>query len=511
MTTVSSENPRTQPGQHGRHDGLTPVRDGSLLQLAVATVVTLTVAVLSMTPSLRFPSWSWVCLALVTVVCALTWPTHRDALHALRRRDLSFDVLASVGVLAAYLWALYAVAAGHPSSRLVAPVVVACVLLVRQRFVSTAGALATLRRTPRWMVPALLLAAAGTLVAWLVAGAAPWPAVSAAVAVLVAACPGALGIAVPAAVVAGARRGDQVGVTYDDPAALDAALGVDTLVLRGHRTVADGMHVTSVNPLSPDHDRNLRWFAGALEHTRKDPVGRAISRLSVRGRVTGVQHHPERGVSGSVDRHPVRVGSPSWLGIDAPDGPGVTVAVEVDDRPLGTITVADTPRPASRKAVDALRALGLEPILVTARDRASAEQLAAEVGISQVVAETDASAGHALIDSLRGDDHRVALLASSCDDAASLAHADLGLAAPGGGAAVSVADGDVAGALEAIRLAHAIDTTAMAGTSLAVAYTVVAVPLAAAGLLAVVPAGLATAAATLVVLLGSLRLRGRST
>ncbi|WP_262852231.1 HAD family hydrolase [Mumia quercus] len=508
MTTVSSENPRTQPGQEGRHDRLVPVRDGSLLELAVATVATLTVAVLSMTPSLRFPSWSWVCLALVTVVGALTWPTHRDAIRALRRRDLSFDVLASAGVLAAYLWALYAVAVGHPSSRLVAPVVVACVLLVRQRLVSMAGTLAALRRTPRWLVPALLLAAAGTLAAWLLVADAPWPAVSAAVAVLVAACPGALGVAVPAAVVAGARRGDRDGVTYDDPAALDVALEVDTLVLHGHETVADGMHVTSVDPLSPDHDRNIRWFAGALEHTRKDAVGRAISRLSVRGRVTGVQHHPELGVSGSVDRHPVRVGRPAWIGVDAPEGPGVTVAVEVDARPLGTITVADTPRPASKKAVDALRALGLEPVLVTTRDRASAEQLAAEVGISHVVAETGAIGGRALVDRLHGDGHRVAVLSSSPDDVATIC-ADLALAAPGSGAAVSVAGGDVAGAVAAIRLAHAIDTTAMAGTSLALAYTVVAVPLAAAGVLAVVPAALATAAATLVVVVGSLRLRGR--
>ncbi len=508
MTSISTKPLSDRDPHTARHDERMPTAAGARASLAVATILTVPVATLSAIPTMRFESWSWVCLALSTLIVALTWPTHRDAFRALRQRDLSLDVLASIGVLAAYLWALYAVAVGHPSTSLIVPAVLSIALTVRQRVIAAAGPLAAVRRVPAWIVPGVLAVAGVTLAVWLGFNGASWSTVSAAVAVLVVACPGALGLAAPAAVVAGTRRGADLGVTYRDPSALDAARDVDTLILRGLETVADGMHVASVDPLSPDHDRNLRWFAGALEHSCEDPVGRAISRLSVRGRVTGVQQHPDLGVSGSVDRHPVRVGSPTWIGIEAPDHVGVTVAVEVDGRPLGTITVIDTPRPTAKKAVDALRTLGLEPILVTTRDQAAADHLAEEIGITHIVAETGATGGRQLVDDLRADGRRVALLATSPEDAASLDSAELSIAAPDGGAAVSVADGDVAGAVASLRLARAIDVNAKTGTSLALAYNAVAIPVAAAGLLHAVPAAVAMAVASVVVLLGSLRLRG---
>ncbi len=205
-------------------------------------------------------------------------------------------------------------------------------------------------------------------------------------AVVIAAAPGALATAVFAPALIARRRGAAVGIRLLDRSALADAAAVDTLLLDGLDTLVNGRHVASVDPLEESNLRNLRWFAGALEHTSDHPIGHAIARLAARGNVTGVEHHPGLGISGSVDRHPVRVGEPAWIGMPTTaDGPGITVAVEVDARPLGTITVVDTVRPDAEDAVATLSDLGVTTVLVSSSPGARARAVADQVGVNEVV------------------------------------------------------------------------------------------------------------------------------
>lgn len=176
------------------------------------------------------------------------------------------------------------------------------------------------------------------------------------------------------------------------PSVLRVLERIDTVVLDPIGTLTAGeLSVVAVEPLDPAHDRNLRWFAGALQHNADDPVAKAIARLAGRGRVTDVQHVPGIGTTGSVDRHPVRVGRPDWIGVDAPaDGWGRTVAVEVDGRAMGRITVADTIRPQAAPATAAMTEAGLR-VVVLARTEATAEHLRTAVGTA-VVRVADAGA-----------------------------------------------------------------------------------------------------------------------
>ncbi|SDE22171.1 HAD family hydrolase [Nocardioides lianchengensis] len=144
---------------------------------------------------------------------------------------------------------------------------------------------------------------------------------------------------------------------------------VQTLVLDPLTSLTTGhLVVTDVQPTDPDHERNLRWFAGALAHSYDDPVGHALAKLAGRGRVTDVAQEPGRGIRGSVDRHPVRVGEPAWIGHDETleqATVGTMVAVEVDHRPLGRITVADEVRADACRQLERLRTIGTPPVLVS--------------------------------------------------------------------------------------------------------------------------------------------------
>ena len=169
------------------------------------------------------------------------------------------------------------------------------------------------------------------------------------------------------------------------PSALRILERVDTVVFDPVGTLTAGeLRVVAVEPLDPAHDRNLRWFAGALQHNADDPIAKAISRLAGRGRVTDFQHVPGVGTAGSVDRHPVRVGRLEWIGVDAPeDGWGSTVAVEVDGRAMGRITVADTIRPEAAPTTAAMTESGLR-VIVLAQTSATAAHLQAAVGTADV-------------------------------------------------------------------------------------------------------------------------------
>ena len=160
---------------------------------------------------------------------------------------------------------------------------------------------------------------------------------------------------------------------------------IERLVLDRDGYLVTGMRVDEIESLRAGHERDLRWFAGALEHHATHRVGRAIARLSTRGRVTDVFEDSAKGIRGIVDKHPVRVGAPRWIGIDTATDPiSTTVAVEVDDRPLGLIRLVDEIAESAGPGVQRLRELGIGCTLATQATRAKAEHIAAHVGIDDV-------------------------------------------------------------------------------------------------------------------------------
>lgn len=189
--------------------------------------------------------------------------------------------------------------------------------------------------------------------------------------------------------------------------ALEAFERLDTLVIDPIGSITDGEpRVVGVEPIDPEHDRSLRWFAGALQHGEDDPVAKAVSRLAGRGGATNVQRLPGMGVLGTVDRHPVRVGSPEWIGVEAEDdGWGKILAVEVDGRAMGRITVADAVRDQAPTAVAALVADGYQ-IVLAAPGEAAARHLAGAVPGATVVSTSERSSAE-VTQGLRGEGRQV--------------------------------------------------------------------------------------------------------
>lgn len=189
--------------------------------------------------------------------------------------------------------------------------------------------------------------------------------------------------------------------------ALEAFARLDTLVIDPIGSITDGEpRVVGVEPIDPEHDRSLRWFAGALQHGEDDPVAKAVSRLAGRGGATNVQRLPGIGVLGTVDRHPVRVGSPEWIGVEAEDdGWGKILAVEVDGRAMGRITVADAVRDQAPTAVAALVADGYQ-IVLAAPGEAAARHLAGAVPGATVVSTSERSSAE-VTQGLQGEGRQV--------------------------------------------------------------------------------------------------------
>ncbi len=230
------------------------------------------------------------------------------------------------------------------------------------------------------MIGRLLWAGAGILVlaVWWVRDGPLWALVAAI---------GTLAVTAPAAFDLGARGARRSLRKAADRRGLDLPPdpSIERLVLDRDGYLVTGMRVEEVESLRAGHERDLRWFAGALEHHATHRVGRAIARLSTRGRVTDVFEDSAVGIRGIVDKHPVRVGSPRWIGIDTTLDPlSTTVAVEVDDRPLGLIRLVDEVAESAAPGVQGLRELGIGCTLATGADRAKAEHLAAQVGIDDV-------------------------------------------------------------------------------------------------------------------------------
>ncbi|KQX74395.1 HAD family hydrolase [Aeromicrobium sp. Root472D3] len=300
------------------------------------------------------------------------------------------DVLVALTVLAAVAWAVTALLDGRTAVAAAPAVTTTALAVVALVVRSRSGLPARTPVLPVWFVPVVLLVAAGSAVGWGAAdGTTDGVAVGAAA--LVTAGPAAAVLAVPVAFRTGTARAERAGVRITDLSAVEAARSVDTLVLAKDGTVTTGdLTVVSVDPVEPDHDRNLRWFAGALSKASDHRVERAVATLSARGRLTGVEVVDGMGVRGSVDRHPVRVGSPQWIGFEAEPTIWTTVGVEVDGRRLGSITVADDVRPDLARDVGRLRALDVELVLVSDDTAERTRHVAELAGIETVHVTGDA-------------------------------------------------------------------------------------------------------------------------
>ncbi|MET7387815.1 heavy metal translocating P-type ATPase [Streptomyces sp. NPDC005529] len=381
-------------------------------------------------------------------------------------------------------------------------------------------------------VPVVLLIALGTFAVWIAATGDPAAAFTAAVAVLIIACPCALGLATPTALMVGTGRGAQLGILIKGPEVLESTRRVDTVVLDKTGTVTTGrMSLHEVYVADGTAEEDVLRLAGALEHASEHPVARAVA-AGARKRVGGLpapehfENVPGRGVRGRVDGHAVTVGRfpgplPDALARakDAAEAEGRTaVVVALDGTAVAVLTVADTIKETSAEAVRDLRALGLTPVLLTGDNRAVAEAVARAVGIdaADVYAEVLPEEKVAVVERLRAEGRSVAMVGDGVNDAAALATADLGLAmGTGTDAAIEASDltlvrGDLRVAADAIRLARRTLSTIRGNLVWAFGYNVAALPLAAAGLLNPMIAGAAMAFSSVFVVTNSLRLRAFS-
>ncbi|MGW1721074.1 heavy metal translocating P-type ATPase [Streptomyces sp. NPDC002156] len=382
-------------------------------------------------------------------------------------------------------------------------------------------------------VPVVLLIAVGTFGVWLGVTGETVSAFTAAVAVLIIACPCALGLATPTALMVGTGRGAQLGILIKGPEVLESTRRVDTIVLDKTGTVTTGrMTLQEVYVAEGADEKQVLRLAGALEHASEHPVARAIAagaeeRVGALPEVASFENVPGRGVRGRVDGHEVAVGRlvdglseplPEELArakAEAESGGRTAVVVAWDGVARGVLTVADAVKETSAEAVRELRALGLTPVLLTGDNRAVADAVAKAVGIdsADVIAEVLPAEKVDVVRRLQGEGRAVAMVGDGVNDAAALATADLGLAmGTGTDAAIEASDltlvrGDLRVAADAIRLSRKTLTTIKGNLLWAFGYNVAALPLAAAGLLNPMIAGAAMAFSSVFVVTNSLRLR----
>ncbi|WP_308315558.1 heavy metal translocating P-type ATPase [Streptomyces sp. ISL-100] len=384
-------------------------------------------------------------------------------------------------------------------------------------------------------VPVVIALALGTLGFWLGNGAGLTAAFTAAVAVLIIACPCALGLATPTALMVGTGRGAQLGILIKGPEVLETTRKADTIVLDKTGTVTTGkMTLLAVHTTPGTTETEVLRLAGALEHASEHPIAQAVT-AGATAKAGGPLPTPEDfanvpglGVQGIVEGHAVLVGRSKLLtewAMSLPvelerakqeaEAAGRTaIAVAWDGEARAVLEVADAVKDSSAEAIRRLRALGLTPILLTGDNQAVAESVAREVGIDEVIAEVMPEDKVDVVKKLQAEGRSVAMVGDGVNDAAALAQADLGLAmGTGTDAAIEAGDltlvrGDLLAAADAIRLSRKTLGTIKSNLFWAFAYNVAALPLAASGLLNPMIAGAAMAFSSVFVVGNSLRLRG---
>ena len=383
-------------------------------------------------------------------------------------------------------------------------------------------------------VPVVLGLAAATLVFWLAVGASAGAAFTAAVAVLIVACPCALGLATPTALMVGTGRGAQLGILIKGPEVLESTRRVDTVIVDKTGTVTTGtMTMTGVVASDGEQSDEVLRIAGAAEAASEHPIARAIStgardKLGDLPSVTSFENLRGLGVRGVVEDRTVLLGRLRLF-----DEQGFEVAADVhaavqqaeteghtavvvgwDGRVRGVVMVADTVKETSAEAVSLMKQLGLTPIMVTGDNEAVARAVAAEVGIEQVIAGVLPQEKVDTVIRLQREGKVVAMVGDGVNDAAALAQADLGLAMGSGtDVAIEASDltlvrDDLRAVPDAIRLSRRTLSIIKGNLFWAFAYNVAALPLAAAGLLNPMIAGAAMAFSSVFVVTNSLRLRG---
>ncbi|NLS09317.1 copper-translocating P-type ATPase [Nesterenkonia sp. MY13] len=390
-------------------------------------------------------------------------------------------------------------------------------------------------------VPIVLGITVLTLAAWLLFGAPVEAAFTAAVAVLIIACPCALGLATPTALLVGTGRGAQRGILIKGPEVLESSRGIDAVLLDKTGTVTTGaMQLTSLLSArewgGEYEDPELLRLAGGLESASEHPVARAITNAareslgSRPGRLPtpdNFQNHQGRGVSGVVEGHEVCIGRRWFMRTQEVDLPtevddlieraeargSTPVLIAVDGKFTGMLTVSDTVKESSAQAVEQLKKLGMTPVLLTGDNAGAAQRVADEVGIEQVIAEALPEDKVTAVQRLQAEGKSVAMVGDGVNDAAALAQAELGIAmGTGTDVAIDAADitvirGDLNSVADAVRLSRRTLRTIRENLFWAFLYNTAAIPLAAAGVLNPMLAGAAMVLSSLSVVANSLRLR----
>lgn len=384
-------------------------------------------------------------------------------------------------------------------------------------------------------VPIVIALSLATLAGWLLTGHSVTAAFTAAVAVLIIACPCALGLATPTALLVGTGRGAQLGVLIKGPEVLESTRVVDTIVLDKTGTVTTGrMELIAAEPAEGVDTDDLLRLVGALENASEHPIGQAIAtgasqRLDAQlPDVEDFTSTQGLGVAGVVEGHAVVAGRPGWLAqewsqpldprlarvVDDAERQGQTViAAGWDGVARGVVVVSDAIKPTSAQAVAELKELGLRPVLLTGDNERAARAVAAQIGIDEVIAEVLPADKVAVVERLQREGRTVAMVGDGVNDAAALATSDLGIAmGTGTDVAIEASDltlvrGDLRAAVDAIRLSRRTLRTIKGNLFWAFAYNVAALPLAALGLLNPLIAGAAMAFSSVFVVSNSLRLR----
>jgi P-type Cu+ transporter len=382
-------------------------------------------------------------------------------------------------------------------------------------------------------VPIVIALAVGTLGFWLGTGGSVAAAFTAAVAVLIIACPCALGLATPTALLVGTGRGAQLGILIKGPEVLESTRRVDTVVLDKTGTVTTGaMTLLDVITAPAEDPAEVLRLAGAVEDGSEHPIARAIAKgardkLGELPAVEGFTNVAGLGVQGVVDGHALVVGRSQLLADwslrlapnldtamrEAQAQGRTAIAVGWDGQARAVLVVADAVKPTSKEAIGQLRALGIEPIMLTGDNEAAAHAIAEQVGVQEVYAEVLPQDKVDVIKRLQDEGRVVAMVGDGVNDAAALAQADLGLAmGTGTDVAIEASDltlvrGDLRAAADAIRLSRRTLATIKGNLFWAFAYNIAALPLAAAGLLNPMLAGAAMAFSSVFVVSNSLRLR----